>query len=448
MKEYLEGQVENMTHDGRGVVKEDRFPIFIPGALPGERILYQVTKKGKKFASGDLVEILQASPQRQEAKDPTLMPIMPLQILNAQGQKAFKENVVKQALERIAGQRNIKIKPLKTMDHPWFYRNKMTLAVKDIQGRLEFGIFGRKSHDFIPVDQTYLAEKPLEESIFKARDILRKHKIQAYDPLSKQGNLHHIILKRGHYSGETMILFVCKNETPLGDQALYQDLKAQIPQLVSIAQNKQEKDHQEILGRKTKILWGDKYLKDQLLGLSFYQSPQAFYQVNTPQTEVLYQLALDYAQLQGTERVLDAYCGLGTISLHLAKKARQVHAMEILEEAIQTAEENKKINQITNAHFQAGKAEKILPQWQKQGLEFDLALVDPPRKGLDPSFIQSLGQLAPGKIIYISCNPATLARDCKEFVDLGYQIQEVQPVDLFPQTPHVECIALIQRVKG
>ena len=448
MKEYLEGQVENMTHDGRGVVKEGRFPIFIPGALPGERILYQVTKKGKKFSSGDLVEILQASPQRQEAKDPTLMPIMPLQILNAQGQKDFKENVVKQALKRIAGQTNIKIKPLKTMDHPWFYRNKMTLAVKDIQGQLEFGIFGRKSHDFIPVDQTYLAEKPLEESIFKVRDILRKHKIQAYDPISKQGNLHHIILKRGHYSGETMILFVCKNETPLGDQALCQDLKAQIPQLVSIAQNKQEKDHQEILGRKTKILWGDKYLKDQLLGLSFYQSPQAFYQVNTPQTEVLYQLALDYAQLQGTERVLDAYCGLGTISLHLAKKARQVHAMEILEEAIQTAEENKKINQITNVYFQAGKAEKILPQWQKQGLEFDLALVDPPRKGLDPRFIQSLGQLAPGKIIYISCNPATLARDCKEFVGLGYQIQEVQPVDLFPQTPHVECIALIQRVKG
>ncbi len=445
MEEKLLGQVENMTHDGQGVVKVHRFPIFVPGALPGENIFYKIVQKGKKFARGQLLEILEKSPQRQEAKDPTLMAIMPLQILSYPEQVAFKENLVKQAFQRIGVFENLRIQPMKTMDHPWFYRNKLTLAVKNIQGQIEFGIYKRKSHTFIPVNQTYLGEKPLEEAMFKVRDLLRKEEIFNHDSQDEQGNLHHIVVKRGHYTGQVMVIFVTKTKKTLGNSSLYKALKREIPDLVSIAQNIQEKDHQEILGKKTKILWGEKYLQDKLLDLNFYQSPQSFYQVNTTQAEALYQVALDYGNLKGTETVLDAYCGLGTISLHLAQKAKKVYAMDLVQEAILGAKENQKLNQIPNAHFEAGRAEDILPKWQKQGIHFDLAVVDPPRKGLDPKFIQSLEKIGPTKIVYVSCNPATLARDCKLFAEKGYRLDKVQPVDLFCQTPEVENVVLMTR---
>lgn len=444
-KKTQEGWVEDLTHDGRGVVKKDHYPIFVAGAFPGEKIRYQLVKEGKKFATGSCLEILEASPHRIEKKNPDLDPIMPLQGLAYEEQKAFKENLVRQAFKRIGGFKDFELLPILGAENSWAYRNKMTLAVEEVQGQLEFGIYQKNTHNFIPIEKTYLAEDLLDEAIFKVRDLLRKHKIQAYEAASKRGDLHHIVLKRGHYQGELMVIFVTRKDKTLGSQDLYQDLAQALPDLKSLVQNVQEKVHQEILGKKTRILWGKDQIVDQMLGLDFIQSPQSFYQVNTPQAERLYEKALAWADLKGQELALDAYCGLGTLSLNLAKKAKKVYAMDIVKEAILAAKENQDRNQIANVHFEAGKAETILPKWENQGLHFDLGLVDPPRKGLDPRFIQSLLEITPGKIIYVSCNPATLTRDCKILGEGGYRLEKVQPIDMFPQTPHVESVVLMTR---
>ncbi|MGO4936372.1 23S rRNA (uracil(1939)-C(5))-methyltransferase RlmD [Fundicoccus sp. Sow4_H7] len=446
--EKLKGVVVDLTSQGEGVVKIDNFPFFVEGALVGESIEFKVIKLGKKFAYGKLLNIEVKSPHRVDMKDDLGRQIgtMTLQHLAYSEQLKFKQKLVKEAFERIGKFRDLTILPTIGMEEPWAYRNKAQIPVREKNGQLETGFFRKNSHDLIPIENFYIQHPIIDQTILIVRDILRKFKIKAYDEANQSGLVRHIIVKRGHYTGEIMVILVLNRKSlPHRDEIIHMMVK-KIPNLVSIVANYQLKNSNVIMGRESDIYWGKNYYEDEMLGLRFKISAQSFFQVNTPQAEKLYQTAINYAALTGSETVLDAYCGIGSISLALATKAKSVYAMEIVPEAIEMAKENASLNQINNAHFEVGKAEEVLPNWQAEGVRFDVAVVDPPRKGLDAQFIETLTDLGPDRIVYVSCNPATCARDCRMIADAGYQLVEIQPVDLFGQTVHVECVCLLERL--
>lgn len=447
--EKYSGQVEDLTSEGLGVVKIDGFPFFIEGALPGEKLEFKAIKVKKRYGFGKLLKLISQSPDRVELKDDLGRQIgtMTLQHMAYPAQLKFKQKLVQDAIERLGHFQGIEVLPTLGMDHPWEYRNKAQIPVREMNGQIETGFFRKNSHDLVPVENFHIQEPEIDAAILRIRDILRKNKVEAYDEDQHQGTIRHIIIKRGHYSGQMMVVLVTRLEDWPQAQAIAEEIHQALPQVVSIIQNIQTKRTNVIMGWKNKVLWGQDYLEDQMLGNRLRISANSFYQVNTPQAEVLYQKAIEAAGLTGTEIVLDAYCGIGSISLALAKHAKKVYAMEIVDEAIDMAKQNADLNKLGNLHFEAGAAEEVLPKWQDQGIHFDVAVVDPPRKGLDSNFIETLVDLGPDRIVYVSCNPASCARDCRLFADAGYQLQSVQPVDLFGQTVHVECVVLIEKVK-
>lgn len=449
VNQEIQATVDDLSSRGSGVVKVEGYPFFVEGVLPGESIRFKVTKVGRKFGNGELIEQLTISPNRVELTDPIGQEIgtMSLQHLSYDAQLKYKQDQVKQAFQRIGHFENIPVQGTLGMEYPWGYRNKAQIPVRLIEGKLETGFYRRGSHDLVPVENYHIQDPEIDRVILIVRDILREFNIEPYNEESHKGIIRHIIVRRGHYTGEVMIILVTNGDILPHRKGITQRLVEEVPEMVSLMQNIQSHRSNVILGRTNRQLWGRDYYEDQMLGLTFRISTQSFYQVNTPQAEVLYQTAIDVAGISEADTVLDAYCGIGSISLALAKQAKKVYAMEIVPEAIEMAKQNAKLNNLTNTHFEAGAAEKVLPKWQKEGIQFDVAVVDPPRKGLDESFIHTLIEQAPERIVYVSCNPATQARDCRVFVDGGYEIKSVQPVDLFPQTTHVEAVVLMQKVK-
>ncbi|WP_028125391.1 23S rRNA (uracil(1939)-C(5))-methyltransferase RlmD [Eremococcus coleocola] len=443
----LEGTVLDLSSQGEGVVKVDGFAFFVAGALPQEIIRFKVIKVGKRFGYGRLLEIMQPSQNRVEIRDNLGSQIgtMTLQHLSYPGQLAFKQKLVQEDFARIGHFTDVTVKETLAAPSPWGYRNKAQVPLRQVKGQLETGFFRRLSHDLVPIENFHIQDPFIDQIILIVRDILRDFNLSAYDEKSGRGLLRHLVVKRGHYSGQVMIILVVNGDKLPKQEQVVEKIVAQVPGLVSLILNINRSKGNAILGRQEKVLWGQATYHDQMLGLDFEISAQSFYQVNTPQAEELYRLALAAADLQGHERVLDAYCGIGTISLALAQQAKEVYAMEIVPQAIEMAKLNAQVNALTNVHFEAGKAEVILPKWQEQGLDFDVAVVDPPRKGLDRTFVDTLIDLNPGKIVYVSCNPATCARDCAIFAEAGYEVKTIKPVDIFPQTVHVECVVLIEK---
>ena len=441
-----QGQVVDLTHEGQGVVKIDGYPFFVEGVIPGEQVAIKVLKVGKSFGFARLEEILTPSPDRVEITDPIGRQIgtMTLQHMSYPAQLKAKQALVKQVFSRLGKfPESLEVRPTHGMDHPWQYRNKAQIPVRTVKGQLETGFFRKNSHQLVPVENFHIQDPAIDQAILKTRDILRQLGYSAYDEESRKGQIRHIIVKRGHYSGQVMLILVVNGKGLPREEQLVEALTDAIPNLVSLVLNSHTQANNVIMGPTNRLLWGRPVYQDQMLGLDFSISPHSFYQVNTPQAEALYRYAIEAADLSGSETVLDAYCGIGTISLALARQAGQVYAMEIVPEAIDMARANAEANGLTNVTFQAGKAEEVLPSWQAAGITFDVAVVDPPRKGLDPEFVKTLIELAPAKIVYVSCNPATCARDCQLLAQAGYELQWVQPVDLFPQTAHVEAVSLL-----
>lgn len=443
--ENYQGRVQDLTHEALGVVKLESYPFFIEGALPGELVQFKAIKVGKKFGYGKLLEVLEESPDRVELTDKRgrQTGTMTLQHMTYPAQLEFKHNQVKNVFERIGKFEGLEIQPTMGMGYPWQYRNKAQIPVREIGGQLETGFYRKNSHDLIPVENFYIQHPEIDAAIIQVRDILREYDLAPYDELSHTGLIRHIIVRRGYYSGQMMIILVTNGRKVPDLMNIIEDIMERVPNVVSLIHNVNNQKTNVILGKKSFVLWGEPYYEDQMLGLTFKISAQSFYQVNTLQAEKIYELVLKLADLSGEETVLDAYCGIGTISLALAQKAGMVYAMEIVPEAVEMARENAYNNQLENVIFEAGPAEEWLPTWNEEGIQFDVAVVDPPRKGLDESFIASLIEQAPAKIVYVSCNPATQARDCRIFADAGYEIQYVQPVDLFAQTNHVESVVLL-----
>ena len=435
----------DLSYEGMGVAKIDGYPLFIENALPGERVEVLVVKVGNKFGYGKVEKWLTESPDRQPLKDNRLLRtgIAPLAHLNYEQQLLFKQKQVENVMSKIAKMPEVDILPTIPMENPVGYRNKAQIPVRRMDGRLATGFYKKNSHELVEIEYYYIQDPAIDEAIKRVRDILQRFQVRGYNEAKNEGQIRHIIIRRGHYSHEMMVVLITRKEKFFKGKEIASIIHEELPEVVSVIQNINEEKTNVILGDKEKVLYGRSYIEDQLLGKTYRISSKSFYQVNIEQTEKLYQTAIEFAALQKEDTVIDAYSGIGTIGLSLADKVKEVYGMELVPEAIEDAQFNALTNKIENAHYEVGKAETVMKKWQDKGVKPSVIVVDPPRKGLDARFIASAIDMAPAKLVYISCNPATFARDAKLFAESGYEVKKVQPVDLFPQTHHVELVALL-----
>ncbi|WP_204121031.1 MULTISPECIES: 23S rRNA (uracil(1939)-C(5))-methyltransferase RlmD [Levilactobacillus] len=442
--ERLDVTIADLTYQGMGVAKVDDFPLFIENALPGEEITIQVTKVQSHYGFARAISWQKESADRVKDVDKTYRQtgIAPLQHLAYPAQLTFKQHQIKELFSK--AHQDVEVAETLGMANPTQYRNKAQVPVRMIKGQLETGFYRQHSHELIPLTDFYIQDPAIDDAIVKVRDLLRQFEIPAYNEISDKGVIRNIMVRRGYYSHEMMIVLISRQQKlPSQDQLVDQIHKA-LPEVTSIVLNVNAKKTNVIMGNVTRTLYGKPTIEDTLMGLTFAISARSFYQVNPQQTEKLYQMAIDKAGLTGTETVIDAYCGIGTISLALAKHAKQVYGVDIVPEAIEDAKVNAQKNHLTNVDFFVDKAEDQMIQWQASGIKPDVVVVDPPRKGLAETLIASTAKMGPKKIVYVSCNPATLVRDVARFQELGYEIDgPIQPVDQFPQTPHVESVTVL-----
>ena len=438
----------DLTHDGAGVAKIDGYPIFVPDALPGERAKIKVVKVKKGYSFGRLIEIVEHSPDRVDAPCPIYKQCggCQLQHLSYEGQLNVKKKQVEEVLARIGRLEDVVVHPVLGMGEPWQYRNKAQVPVGDREGELVAGFYQQRSHQIIEMDSCLIQQETNDRVVQTVKAICEKYSVQAYDEKKHRGTLRHIMARYGLVTKELMIVLITRTKELPHHEKIVEEIREQIPNVKSIVQNVNPKRTNVIFGDKTDVLWGEEYICDFIGDIKFAISARSFYQVNSEQTKVLYDKALEYAQLTGKETVIDAYCGIGTISLFLAKQAKKVYGVEIVPEAINDAERNAALNNINNAEFVVGEAEKVIPTWYEEGIQADVIVVDPPRKGCDESLLKTIIEMKPKRVVYVSCNPATLARDLQILEDGGYKTKEVQPVDMFPHTGHVETVVLMSRV--
>lgn len=440
--------IEDLTHDGNGVAKIDGYPLFIQGALPGETAEIHVMKTLKNYGFAKVVNILEKSPDRVEAPCVYFSQCggCQLQHLSYEGQLKWKQNMVANVMKRL-GKIDAPVHPVKGMEEPWHYRNKSQIPfAQNESGQMVAGFYKTKSHSIVDMERCLIQTGEADVVMADLKRELEILGLRPYDEKSHQGILRHVVVRKGRATGEVMVVLVTKSKKFPQASAVIEKIRALIPNVTSIVQNVNGEKTNVIFGNDTFTLWGKDTIEDTIGNVRFEISARSFYQVNPVQTEVLYKQALDYAQLTGNERVIDAYCGIGSISLFLAQKAGHVMGVEIVEQAIEDAKRNAALNGFTNTYFEAGPAEEVIPRWYKEGKEADVLVVDPPRKGCDEALLSTIIEQKPKRVVYVSCNPATLARDLRILEDGGYKTQEVQPVDMFPHTTHCEAVAWLELV--
>ncbi|MDU0414213.1 23S rRNA (uracil(1939)-C(5))-methyltransferase RlmD [Bacillus paralicheniformis] len=449
--EYYNVVFEDLTHEGSGVAKVDGFPIFVPNALPEEKAQIKVTRVKKGFAFGRLIDLKEESRFRTDAPCPIYKQCggCQLQHINYEGQLLYKQKQVKDVLERIGklDLSRITVHPTLGMEDPWNYRNKAQVPVGEREGGLIAGFYQQRSHEIIDMNECLIQQTENDRVVQAIKEICGKYGIKAYNEERHKGWLRHIMVRYGAVTGEMMVVFITRTNDFPHKAKIVEEITAAFPHVKSIVQNINPKKTNVIFGDETTVIWGEEYIYDTIGEIKFAISARSFYQVNPEQTKVLYDKALEYAELNGEETVIDAYCGIGTISLFLAKQAKKVYGVEIVPEAIEDAKRNAELNGIENAEFEVGEAEVVIPKWYEEGIKADTLVVDPPRKGCDEALLRTILEMKPKRVVYVSCNPGTLARDLRVLEDGGYETLEVQPVDMFPHTSHVECCALIKLIK-
>ncbi|MDO7907563.1 23S rRNA (uracil(1939)-C(5))-methyltransferase RlmD [Paenibacillus sp. JX-17] len=454
-----------MNHDGEGVGRAEGYTLFVQGALPGERVKVRVLKTKKQYGYAKLLDIVQASPDRVAAPCPIYDQCggCQLQHMSYEGQLAWKRQHVVDVLERIgkfevasvegaeadvvdadkAASTGIKVHQTLGMSEPWRYRNKAQVPIGVAEGGLVGGFYARGSHRIIDMETCLIQHEHNDEVVGKVKELGREFGISAYNEETGRGLLRHVVVKKAFRTGEMMLVLVTNGRDIPHKDAWIGSIREAIPHVASICQNVNTKQTNVIFGDETRVLWGRDVIYDYIGDVQFAISARSFYQVNPVQTEVLYGKTVEYAKLTGKETVIDAYCGIGTISLFLAQHADQVYGVEIVKEAIEDARSNAKLNEMNNVKFEVGASEDVIPRWKEQGIEADVIVVDPPRKGCDPRLLDTILEMKPERVVYVSCNPSTLARDLRVLEDGGYQTVEVQPVDMFPHTTHVESVVLL-----
>lgn len=441
--------IDSIGNEGEGIGKIDNFTVFVKDALEGETVQVKITKVNKNFAFGKLEKIYSEAPNR-------VNPICSiysrcggcnLQHLNYESQLLYKKSKVVDCIERIGkiDTEDTKIYDTIGMENPYRYRNKVQLPVGAENGKSIIGFFSSRSHNIIPMEKCYIQQEVGDQVAKLIRQWIDKYNVPVYDEKTGGGLIRHIIVRKAFKTKDVMVVVVTNGSKFIYKDELVHILTENVEGIKSIIQNVNDKKTNVILGKKCITLWGEDEIADNIGKFKFNISPMSFFQVNPIQMEILYKKVLEYAQLTGNETVFDAYCGTGTISLFLSEKAKKVYGVEIIEDAIENAKINAAQNHVDNAEFIVGKSECVIPELIKKGVKADVVVVDPPRKGCDKELLEAIANMKCDRIIYVSCNPATLARDVGILDNLGYKTCEVQPVDMFPMTAHVETIVLIQR---
>lgn len=472
-----------MTHEGEGVGRVEGYTLFVHGALPGEKVRAKVLHTKKQYGYAKLLNLVEASSARIAAPCEIYEECggCQLQHMEYSAQLAWKRQLVVDNLERIGKLRvasvasgstdgnadgtvdgvaggvdggadgaaahsdGILVRPTLGMDEPWRYRNKAQVPIGMSEGRLISGFYARGSHRIIDMKTCLIQHEDNDDVLQKVRHIGRELGISVYDEETGRGLLRHVVVKKAFRTGQIMLVLVTNGRDIPHLDAWIGSIREELPLVTSICQNVNTKQTNVIFGDETCVLWGSDVIYDYIGDVQFAISARSFYQVNPPQTEVLYGKTVEYAGLTGNETVIDAYCGIGTISLFLAQHAAKVYGVEIVPEAIEDARGNAKLNEMKNVVFEVGASEDVIPAWKEQGVTPDVIVVDPPRKGCDPRLLETILQMQPERVVYVSCNPSTLARDLRVLEDGGYKTVEVTPVDMFPWTVHVESVALLVR---
>lgn len=440
--------IEDIGTNGEGIGKADGYTLFIKDAVIGDTAEVKVTKAKKNYGYARLMNILTPSPYRVEpvCKVARQCGGCQIQQLCYEKQLEFKQNKVKGNLERIGGLENLQMEPVKGMADPYHYRNKAQFPIgTDKEGNIITGFYAGRTHQIIPNTDCALGAEVNQEILQIILDFMNKNKVSAYNEETQKGLVRHVLIRYGKKTGEIMVCLVMNGDKIPKSQELVDNL-CEIPGMTSITISINRENTNVIMGKDVRVLWGQGYITDYIGNVKYQISPLSFYQVNPEQTEVLYSLALEFADLKGEETVWDLYCGIGTISLFLAQKAKQVYGVEIVPQAIEDARHNAEINGIKNAEFYVGKAEEVLPEkYKNEQIRADVIVVDPPRKGCEESVLDTMAEMKPDRIVYVSCDSATLARDVKYLGERGYEVVKVQVVDQFPHTVHVETVVLLER---
>ncbi len=446
-KEYLV-RIFDVNENGFGVGKIDDFIVFVDGAIYDETVLIKLVKVKKSFGYGKLLKIVRTSPVRTE-------PVCDVfkrcggccfQHIDYSAQLKLKSKFVKDALERIGGFRDIQVLNTIGMENPYNYRNKAQFPVGVFDGKLAFGFYQPRSHNIVNVSNCVIQNTVNEKIISVFKDFMTRFNIKPYDEKNHSGIVRHIVTRVGSVTGEVMVCVVINGKKLPHTDALVESLR-EISRISTIVINYNSVRTNAVLGSDISIIYGKGFIYDYIGEFKFEISPLSFFQVNSVQTCVLYQIALDFAGLRGDETVIDAYCGIGTISLFLSKKAKFVFGVEIVPQAVENAVKNARINNVSNIRFILGKSEEVIPVLcESQGVIPDVLVLDPPRKGCDIKLIEMILEVLPPKIVYVSCNPSTLARDLR-LMSENYNISKVQPVDMFCFTGHVETVVLLTKYR-
>ena len=438
--------IVDIGQGGVGIGKFEGFTVFVDGGLIKDKIKVKITKSKKNYAVGQIVEILEPSPYRVERKCSKELKECggcQIQELDYKEQLNLKTNEVKQVITRIGKLDDVVVNDALGMEEPFRYRNKAQFPIQKVDGVPVIGFYKKKSHDIIPTDNCIIQHDVNDKIIKIIKTYIRAYKVSIYDEKTHTGVLRHLVTKVGFTTKEVMVVLVANGRKLPYLNELASVLKENIPGFKTLVVNVNREKTNVILGNENRIIYGDGKINDNIGDLVFEISPLSFFQVNPVQTEVLYNKVLEYANLGENDTVFDIYCGIGTISLFLAQKAKKVYGIEIVEEAIKDAKKNAEINKLDNVEFYVGKAEDVVPNMYKQGKRANVVVVDPPRKGCDEKVLDTIISMQPDRVVYVSCNPSTLARDLNYLDERGYKCLEIQPVDMFPHSVHIENVALI-----
>ena len=446
-KEYVVDIVD-IGQGGVGIGKYEGFTVFVEGGLIQDKVKVRINKSKKNYAVGDIVEIIEKSPFRVDricSDDLKDCGGCQIQELDYNKQLELKTNEVKQVISRIGKLENVEIHETIGMQSPCRYRNKAQFPIQNINGSTAIGFYKKKSHDVIPTDMCVIQHDINDKIIKIIKTYIQAYNVSIYNETTHTGVLRHLVTKVGFTTNEVMVVLVANGTNLPHLNELASVLKENILGFKTLVLNVNKAKTNVILGKENKVIYGNGKINDYIGDLVFDISTLSFFQVNPVQTEVLYNKALEYAELKENDTVFDIYCGIGSISLFLAQKATKVYGIEIVEDAIKDAKINAKLNNLNNVEFYVGKAEEVVPKMYSEGKTANVVVVDPPRKGCDEKVLDTIVSMKPDRVVYVSCNPSTLARDLAYLDERGYKCVEIQPVDMFPHTMHVECVAKIKR---
>ena len=453
--DVLTVKIEDMGHDGEGIGKCEGYTLFVKDTVIGDLAEVKVIKAKKNYGYARLMRLIKPSEHRVEPICPVARPCggCQLQMLDYAEQLRFKEKKIAENLQRIGGMTEIPMEPIVGMETPFRYRNKAQFPIgQDKNGKRITGFYAGRTHQIMENRNCYLGVEQNEEILNRVLTWMEENRVSAYNEETGKGLVRHVLIRFGFTTKEIMVCLVVNGKKLPAEEKLIRSL-TELKGMTSISLSVNRERTNVIMGKEIHCLWGQSYITDYIGNVKYQISPLSFYQVNPAQTEKLYGLALEYAGLTGNETVWDLYCGIGTISLFLAQKAKKVYGVEIVPEAIADAKNNAKINQIENAEFFVGKSEEILPSYYEQYAKdhpgeqahADVIVVDPPRKGCEENLLHTMASMQPDRIVYVSCDSATLARDVKVLGELGYEVKKVRGVDQFPMTCHVETVVLLSK---